>query len=111
MAGPEAPIPCRVTQTVETAWTFERQGERLVLHREETANGVNLVVVSETRRAALVSLRLDRPPRRLPVRYGIAARPHRLVVCRLHAGSANGRDRRRMPREAERRRWWTDGLR
>jgi hypothetical protein len=111
MTGQEPPIPCRVTQTVETAWTFERHGERLVLHREETVNGVNLVVVSENgvprsypfdSMDRLVAFQSDMES--LLVRTGwsfVAFTPDR----------RSGRDRRGMPRESERRRWWTDGLR
>jgi hypothetical protein len=111
MTGYKAPIRCNVTQTVETAWTFERQGERLVLYREETANGVNLVVVSENgvprsypfdTMDRLVAFQSDMET--LLVRTGwsfVAFTPDRRT----------GRDRRGMPREVERRRWWTDGLR
>jgi hypothetical protein len=111
MTGSVGPIPFSVTETAATAWTFERQGERLVLHREETATGVNLVVVSENgvprcypfdTMDRLVAFQSDMEL--LLVRTGwsfIAFTPDRRT----------GRDRRGMPRISERRRWWTDGVR
>lgn len=89
-------------------WTFRRRGDRLLLRREETPSGVHLVVTENgTSRSfafsslsRLVAFQSDMEA--FLVRTGwtfIAFAPER----------RRGRDRRRMPRMTERRRWWTDG--
>jgi hypothetical protein len=92
----------------DCVWTFRRRGDQLLLRREQTPAGVNLVVVENgTSRSfafsdmdRLVSFQSDMEA--FLVRTGwtfIAFTPER----------RSGRDRREMPRIAERRRWWTDG--
>jgi hypothetical protein len=92
----------------ECVWTFRRRTEQLVLRREETSTGVNLVVTENgTSRSfaftdinRLVAFQSDMEA--FLVRTGwtfVAFIPER----------RSGRDRRLMPRMTERRRWWTDG--
>jgi hypothetical protein len=91
----------------DCVWTFRRRAEQLSLRREETPSGVNLVVVENgTARSfgfsdveRLIAFQSDMEA--FLIRTGwtfIAFAPDRRT----------GRDRRRMPRMTERRRWWTD---
>jgi len=91
----------------DCVWTFRRRTEQLALRREETSSGVNLVVVENgTSRSfgfsdieRLIAFQGDMEA--FLIRTGwtfIAFSPDR----------RSGRDRRRMPRITERRRWWTD---
>jgi len=94
----------------DTRWTFGRREERLILHREETEDGF-LLAVSEngqprsyhfTDLHRLIAFQSDMEA--FLIRTGwtfIEFAPER----------RGGRDRRSFPRIAERRRWWTDGLR
>ena len=92
----------------DCAWTFRRRDDQLLLRREQTPSGVNLVVVENgTSRSfafsdveRLVCFQSDMEA--FLVRTGwtfVAFTPERRT----------GRDRREMPRMTERRRWWTDG--
>jgi hypothetical protein len=90
-------------------WTFRRRSERLLLQREETPTGVNLVVIENGTCRSFAFNNLDRlvafqaDMEAFLVRTGwtfSAFSPDRRM----------GRDRRQMPRMTERRRWWTDGL-
>jgi hypothetical protein len=96
------------TRMEDCVWTFRRRDDQLLLRREQTPSGVNLVVVENgTSRSfafsdveRLVSFQSDMEA--FLVRTGwtfIAFTPER----------RSGRDRREMPRITERRRWWTDG--
>ena len=89
-------------------WTFRRRDEQLLLQREDTPSGVSLVVVENgTSRSfafkdieRLITFQSDMEA--FLIRTGwtfVAFSPDRRA----------GRDRRRMPRMTERRRWWTDG--
>jgi hypothetical protein len=91
----------------DCVWTFRRRAEQLLLRREATPTGVNLVVVENgTTRSfgfsdaeRLIAFQSDMEA--FLIRTGwtfVAFSPDRRT----------GRDRRRMPRISERRRWWTD---
>ena len=91
----------------DPVWTFRRRSEQLQLRREETANGVNLIVTENGTPRSFAFTDLDRliafqsDMEAFLVRTGwsfVAFAPDRRT----------GRDRRQMPRLTERRRWWTD---
>jgi hypothetical protein len=93
----------------EAVWTFKRRSEQLLLRREETPTGVNLLVMENGTCRSFAFTDLDRlvafqaDMEAFLVRTGwtfSAFVPDRRL----------GRDRRQMPRMTERRRWWTDGL-
>jgi hypothetical protein len=92
----------------DCVWTFRRRSEQLLLRREQTPGGVNLVVVENGTPRSFGFTDLDRlvafqtDMESFQVRTGwrfVAFTPER----------RSGRDRRQMPRLTERRRWWTDG--
>jgi hypothetical protein len=92
----------------DSVWTFRRRAEQLLLRREETDTGVHLVVVENgtTRSFAfndierLIAFQSDMEA--FLVRTG-------WTFVEFTPDRRSGRDRRRMPRMTERRRWWTDG--
>jgi hypothetical protein len=95
----------------QLCWTFARGADRLVLRREETANGVNLTVAGEgvprvytfDDIARLVRFQSDMEAFLLRTGWHfVEFTPER----------RSGIDRRDFPRIAsDRRRWWTDGIR
>jgi hypothetical protein len=94
----------------DCVWTFRRRSEQLLLRREQTPTGVNLVVIENGTPRSFAFSDVDRliafqtDMESFLVRTGwtfVAFSPER----------RSGRDRRQMPRMTERRRWWTDGRR
>jgi hypothetical protein len=92
----------------DCVWTFRRRTEQLLLQREESPTGVNLVVVENGTMRSFAFKDIDRliafqsDMESFLIRTGwtfVAFAPDRRT----------GRDRRQMPRMTERRRWWTDG--
>jgi hypothetical protein len=92
----------------ETVWMFHRRGDHLLLRREETPTGVNLVVVENGTSRSFAFSDLDRlvafqgDMESFLVRTG-------WTFTSFSPDRRLGRDRRQMPRMTERRRWWTDG--
>jgi hypothetical protein len=91
-------------------WTFSRGADHLVLTREETANGVNLVVASEgvprvysfSDLVPLVRFQSDMEAFLLRTGW---------QFVEFTPDRRSGADRRDFPRVAnDRRRWWTDGV-
>jgi len=93
----------------EGAWTFRRRSEQLLLRREETPTGVNLLVIENGTCRSFSFTDLDRlvafqsDMEAFLVRTG-------WTFSAFAPDRRRGRDRRQMPRMTERRRWWTDGL-
>jgi hypothetical protein len=92
----------------ECVWTFRRRSDQLLLRREQSTTGVNLVVVENGTSRSFAFTDINRliafqgDMEAFLVRTGwtfVAFTPDR----------RSGRDRRQMPRMTERRRWWTDG--
>jgi hypothetical protein len=89
------------------SWTFLRGDTRLELSREETPNGVNLIVTGEglPRIFAFASLeklvRFQSDMESLLLRTGWTFRS-------FAPDRRSNRERRSFPRLTERRRWWTD---
>jgi len=92
----------------DCVWTLRRRDDQLLLRREQTPSGVNLVVIENgTSRSfafsdveRLVSFQSDMEA--FLVRTG-------WTFIAFTTERRSGRDRREMPRITERRRWWTDG--
>jgi hypothetical protein len=93
-----------------TLLVFERGAERFELHRQQMPNGWQLTMTgtSPTRTlmfqdaASLLAFQSDTETLLLKTGWSFTAfSPDRRL----------GMDRRTWPRESERRRWWTDGLR
>jgi len=101
-----APIHVRMA---EGAWTFRRRSEQLLLRREETPTGVNMLVIENGTCRSFSFTDLDRlvafqsDMEAFLVRTG-------WTFSSFAPDRRRGRDRRQMPRMTERRRWWTDGL-
>ncbi len=96
---------------MEPAWTFHRGGQRLTLQRRETDEGLELLVTVDgalrTHRffelAALVKFQSDTEQFLLKTGWSFE---------QFSPDRRTGRDCRTFPRvDADRRRWWTDGLR
>ena len=91
-------------------WTFARGGDKLVLTREETPHGVNLIVASEG------VPRVYSFPDLVPlVRFQSDMESFLLRTgwqfIEFTPDRRSGADRRDFPRIAnDRRRWWTDGV-
>jgi hypothetical protein len=91
-----------------SVWMFRRRGDQLLLRREETPSGVNLVVIENGTSRSFTFKDLDRlvafqsDMESFLVRTG-------WTFSAFEPDRRAGRDRRHMPRLSERRRWWTDG--
>src|SRR5690242_14522396 len=91
----------------ECIWTFRRRSEQLSLRREETSNGVNLVVVDSGTSRSFAFSDVDRLIAFQSDMEAFLIRPGWTLVT-FAPDRRSGRDRRQMPRMTERRRWWTD---
>jgi hypothetical protein len=98
-----------VEDVEEGVWTYRRGDERLALSREETGNGVNLVV-SDQRTPR--SYAFTDPVRLLTFQSDMESFLLRTgwTFVEFAPDRRERRDRRLFPRLTERRRWWTDGL-
>jgi hypothetical protein len=92
----------------DVVWTFRRRSDVLLLRREESPTGVNLVVCENGTSRSFAFTSLDR----------LIAFQSDMEAFLVRTGwtftsfvpeRRTGRDRREMPRMTERRRWWTDG--
>jgi hypothetical protein len=94
--------------TAEAVWTFGRLQERVVLRREQAADGILLLV---TENGTPRSYRFSDVGRLLAFQSDMEAFLVRTgwSLLEFSPDRRTGRDRRQFPRLAERRRWWTDG--
>jgi hypothetical protein len=92
----------------DAVWTFRRRSEQLLLQREETPTGVNLVIVEN---GTLRSFAFNDIDRLVAFQNDMEAFLIRTgwTFAAFSPDRRTGRDRRQMPRLTERRRWWTDG--
>jgi hypothetical protein len=92
----------------DAVWTFRRRSEQLLLQREETPTGVNLVIVEN---GASRSFAFNDIDRLIAFQSDMEAFLIRTgwTFAAFSPDRRTGRDRRQMPRLTERRRWWTDG--
>lgn len=93
----------------DSVWTFGRREERVRLRREETTDGLLLIVDENgsprsyffSDANSLVAFQSDMEA--FLVRTGWS-------LLEFTPDRRTGLDRRQFPRMSERRRWWTDGL-
>jgi hypothetical protein len=92
----------------EGVWTYRRGAERLVISREETDSGANLVISGT---GTPRSYAFADPVRLVDVQADMESFLLRTgwTFAEFSPDRREQRDRRLFPRETERRRWWTDG--
>jgi hypothetical protein len=93
-----------------SCWTFARGDSRLELRREEDGNGVNLVVQGEGAPRCYSFSDIERLVHFHSDMEAFLVKTGWTLV-QFAPDRRAGRDRRTFPRDSERRRWWTDGLR
>jgi hypothetical protein len=93
----------------DCVWTFRRRAEQLSLRREETTSGVNLVVSENGTTRSFGFSDVDRLIAFQSDMEAFLIRTGWTFVT-YSPDRRTGRDRRRMPRMTERRRWWTDSV-
>src|SRR5262249_23475233 len=93
----------------DSVWTFGRREERVRLRREETPEGM-LLVVEEN--GAPRSYSFNDPTSLIAFQSDMEAFLVRTgwTLLEFTPDRRSGSDRRQFPRMSERRRWWTDGL-